>query len=125
MAVRPLLDGRDVLPITRLGTRWYKRRSKNPQRKFTDWWTDLIERVQKNDPDFPYLSFGTLRDLLPDVLRNRFSDDVASLALQHGSLGEDQLLKCYANLPFKRLFEATTELSPDFRPMLDALHSSP
>ena len=70
-------------------------------------------------PNFPYFSFGTLRDLLPDMLRNRFSDDVASLALQHGSLGEDQLLKCYANLPFKRLFEATIKLRPYFRPMLD------
>lgn len=123
-AVKPLLDGRDVLPITVKGTWWYRRHSKNPQTRFAKWWTDLIERVQKNDPNFPYFPFGTLRDLLPDVLRNRFSDDVASLALQHGSLGEDQLLKCYANLPFKRLFEATTKLRSHFRPMLDALKFS-
>ncbi len=81
----------------------------------------MIESIQESDPDFPYFSFGTLRDVLPDILRNRFSDDVASLALQHGSLGEDQLLKCYANLPLKKLFDATTELTDHFRPMLDAL----
>jgi hypothetical protein len=29
--------------------------------------------------------------------------------------------KCYANLPFRKLFEATKELHGHFRPMLDAL----
>jgi len=119
-AVRPFFDGRDVLPVTLKGTWWYRRHSKNPQTKFGRWWTALIRRVQKNDPKFPYFPFGTLRDVLPDVLRNRYSEDVASLALQHGSLGEDQLLKCYANLPFRKLFDATTELKDHFCPMLDA-----
>lgn len=123
-AVRPFLDGRDVLPITRNGTWWYRTHSKNPQTRFARWWTDLIKRVQESDPRFPYFPFGTLRDVLPDVLRSRYSDDVASLALQHGSLGEDQLLKCYANLPFRKLFDATKELMDHFRPMLDALNTT-
>ena len=120
-AVRPLLDGREVLPVTPKGTWWYRRHSKNPQTQFSNWWKELITKVQNGFPEFPFLPFGTLRDVLPDILRNRYSDDVASLALQHGSLGEDQLLKCYANLPFRKLFEATKELQGQFRPMLDAL----
>jgi hypothetical protein len=123
-AVRPFLDGREVLPVTRSGAWWYRRHSKNPQTEFTNWWTDLIARARERNPDLPYFPFGTLRDILPDIIRNRYSDDVASLALQHGSLGEDQLLKCYANLPFRKLFDATRELRTHFRPMLDAMTAS-
>ena len=122
-AIRPFLDGREVLPITRTKKWWYRKNSKNPQSKFTRWWGDLIKRVQKTDPDFPHLPFGSLRDLLPDIIRNRYTGDVASLALQHGSYGEDDLLKCYANSPYRQLFEATRELHSHFKPMLDVLKS--
>ncbi|MEX0597540.1 MAG: hypothetical protein WD512_13695 [Candidatus Paceibacterota bacterium] len=54
-------------------------------------------------------------------MRQKYSDDIASLALQHGYLGEDKLLKCYANLPFNRLFSATRELAHVFEPMLSKL----
>ena len=76
---------------------------------------------RKEHPDLPYLPFGSLRDLLPDVLRARFSDEVASMALQHGETGSDTLLKCYANMPFPRLFSATRELEQFFKPFLEAL----
>ena len=117
----PFLDGRAVLPITAVNTPWYKTYSSNPQTKFTNWWNDLIESVQKSDEEFPHLPFGSLRDALPDVLRLRYSDDVASLALQHGEISDDPLLKHYANKPYKRLFEATRELRSHFQPMLDEL----
>jgi hypothetical protein len=44
-----------------------------------------MDQVLKVYPDLMYLPFGSLRDLLPDLLRTRYSDDVASLALQHGN----------------------------------------
>lgn len=123
-ALKPFVsDGRQVLPITRNNTDWYKTHSKNPQTKFTNWWSDLVERTQKKYKDLPSLPFGSLRDTFPDVLRQNFSDDVASLALQHGSLSEDQLLKCYANMPFGRLFQATRELETFFEPVLKMLGS--
>ena len=43
------------------------------------------------------------------------------MALQHGAVGDDELLKCYANTPFARLFVATRELEEFFRPFLDSL----
>jgi len=119
-AVKPFLDGREVLPITKTGTRWYQTHRSNPQVKFNKWWGDLIKRIQKKH-DIPYLPFGSLRDTFPDVLRQKYSDDVASLALHHGSLGEDKLLRCYANLPFGRLFQATRDLEEFFQPMLSEL----
>jgi hypothetical protein len=119
-AVDPFLKGRPVLPMTDVNTPWYKRHSDNPQTKFGRWWTDLLERVRREQADFPMFPFGALRDLLPNVLRREFSDEVASMCLQHGQIGEDELLKCYANVPFKKLFEATRQLETKFRPFLDA-----
>lgn len=81
----------------------------------------MIEDVQSRFPEVPYLPFGSLRDLLPDLLRNRYSDDVASLALHHGQLSNDELLKHYANHPYRRLFVATRELEEYFKPFLDVL----
>ena len=120
-AIEPFLDERDVLPITSKGTWWYRTHSNNPQSKFAKWWKDLLDKVCKKQASFPRLPFGSLRDTLPNVLRANFSDEVASIALQHGSLGEDELLKCYANVPFKKLFNATREMRKYFKPLLDAL----
>ncbi len=120
-AVAPFLDGREVLPVTSRKTVWYRTHSSNPQSRFAKWWSALLDRVQKHHPDFPRLPFGSLRDLLPNVLRREFSDETASMCLQHGQIGEDDLLKCYANTPFKKLFDATRQLEPEFRPFLDSL----
>ena len=122
-AVAPFLDGRTILPITNRSTPWYRTHCSNPQSKFNRWWSDLLDRVVKatKQSDFPRYPFGSLRDLLPDILRREFSDEVASMCLQHGEIGEDDLLKCYANVPFKKLFEATRQLEQKFRPLLDVL----
>jgi hypothetical protein len=123
-AVKPFLDGRAVLPMTKRGEPWYRTHSKNAQSQFGNWWAGengLLERVREHHADFPKLPFGSLRDLLPNILRREYSDEVASLALQHGKLSGDDLLKCYANLPYRRLFEATRQLRTMFEPFLAAL----
>lgn len=120
--VRPFLGGRAVLPVTGTGVPWYRPHSKNAQSQFGNWWSDTLDRVEKEHAGFPRLAFGTLRDLLPNILRREYSDEVASLALQHGKLSSDDLLDCYANLPFRKLFEATKELRTMFQPFLDAIN---
>ncbi len=107
--------------MTRQNTPWYRSHSDNPQTKFNNWWSDLVARAKKEHPELPSLPFGSLRDLLPDILRREFSGEVASMCLQHGEVGEDDLLKCYANVPFKKLFDATKQLQEKFRPFLDSL----
>jgi hypothetical protein len=124
-AVKPFLDGRRVLPVTSSGKPWYRPHSMNAQTQFANWWTSLLLEVREKHADIPKLPFGSLRDLLPDILRRNYSDEVASLALQHGKLSTDDLLDCYANLPFPRLFEATRELHAKFKPFLDALKTPP
>jgi len=120
-AVAPFLDGREVLPITSRGKPCYRPYSGNAQSSFSKWWSNLLDRVVKKHPDFPRLPFGSLRDLLPDLLRREFSDQIADMCLQHGDPKEHDLLKCYANVPFKKLFEATRQMEEMFRPFLDVL----
>ena len=123
-SIQPFMDGREVLPITNTGQPWYRPHSTNPQSGFTNWWSRLLDKVKEQHSDFPRLPFGSLRDLLPNILRREYSDEVASLALQHGKLSSDDLLDCYANLPFRKLFEATRELRTMFKPFLDVLHAT-
>ena len=116
LAVKPFLDGRPFLPMTRDSTPLYRPHSANPQTGFQNWWARILKRT-----DVPKLPFGSLRDLLPNTLRAEYGDDVASIALQHGTNKCDDLLDCYANTPFGKLFEATRELEERFKPFLDRL----
>ena len=116
-SLKPFL-GRELLWYTSTGKTIYKPYSKKPSSEIDKWWENLIKgRVQKQF-DIGWLPFGSLRDILPDILTRDYAEKVASLALQHKSFPEDKLLKCYANLPFKQLFEATVELRVMFEPML-------
>jgi hypothetical protein len=100
----------------------YDEASANPQASFANVWNRLIKRVQKSQPDFPRLPFGSLRDTLPDVIRHRYSDDLASLCLCHGSPSKaDSLLECYSNKPFGKLHSAIRELENHFKPVFDAV----
>ena len=109
--------------MTRTGKPWYRPHSDNPQTAFQNWWNLALDRIksQKQHKDFPRLPFGSLRDLLPNILRAEYGDEVASIALQHGTNKYDNLLDCYANVPFRKLFQATKELEERFRPFLDKL----
>lgn len=118
--------GSDRLFVSDRGEPWYSDTSKNPQAKFANVWTRLLERVRKSHPDFPALPFGTLRDTLPDILRHHYSDELASLSLAHGNpFKADSLLECYGNKPFGRLHTALRELRSHFAPVFAAAPDDP
>ena len=119
--VRYKEDGRSVLPVWRTRNPWWNDKAQNKQSAFGNWWYNLLDEVQKHDPDFSRLPFGSLRDTLPDVLRNRYDAEIAELVLQHQTLTKDPLLDCYTNRPFRRLFEATRDLETSFKPLLETL----
>ena len=123
--IEPLLDGRPYLPMTKTGKPWYRPHSDNPPTAFQNWWTRVLNRIaaQKTHQDFPRLPFGSLRDLLPNIIRVEYDDETASIALQHGTNKYDNLLDCYANVPFRKLFKATRELETKFKPFLDKLNT--
>ncbi len=112
----------DLLFVWDTGKPMYVEALANPQSGFANVWNRLIKRVHKSDKSFPPLPFGTLRDTLPDVLRHKYSDDLASLGLAHGSPSKaDSLLECYANKPFGRLHNALRQLRNYFAPVFNAV----
>lgn len=118
-----------LLIVSEHGKPWYNEvASKNPQAKFANVWKELIRRVRKEKDleNFRHLPFGTLRDTLPDVIRHRYSDELASLCVAHGSTFKgDKLLDCYTNKPFGRLHQAIRELHAHFAPVFAAAPSDP
>ena len=118
--------GSDLLLVSERGQPWYSEHATNAQYKFANTWTRLLHRVRKSQPEFPILPFGTLRDTLPDLLRHRESDDLASLCLAHGSpFHGDNLLECYGNRPFGRLHKAVRRLHAHFAPVFAAAPDDP
>ena len=115
-----------LLFVSARGQPWYRERTKNPHSKFTNVWNGLVRRVQKSDSDFRHLPVGTLRYTLPDLLRHRYSDEIASLSLAHGSLFHgDSLLDGYGNKPFGRLHTALREVRDHFAPVFAAAPAEP
>ena len=112
----------NVLFVSEDGNPLYVEDSKNAQSGFANQWYDLLKRVRKSEPSFPSLPFGTLRDTLPDLLRQNFQggDELASLCLCHGSPSKtDKLLECYSNKPFGRLHRAIREVFEQFAPIFE------
>ena len=86
----------------------------------------LLGRVQKSHPDFRRLPFGSLRDTLPDLMRHRFDDELASMCLAHGTpFRQDNLLECYGNKPFGRLHKALREMEAVMAPVFQAAPADP
>jgi hypothetical protein len=118
--------GSDLLLVSERGMPWYREHATNAQYHFANAWTRLLRRVWKSEPEFPVLPFGTLRDTLPDVLRHRESDELASICLAHGQpFHGDNLLECYGNRPYGRLHEALRRLHAHFAPVFAAAPDDP
>jgi len=116
----------EILFVSDRGQPWYRERTMNPHSKFSNVWNLLIRRVQKSDSKFRRLPVGTLRDTLPDLLRHRYSDEIASMSLAHGSpFHGDSLLECYGNKPFGRLHSALREVRAHFAPLFAAAPADP
>ncbi|HET6574124.1 MAG TPA: hypothetical protein VFG68_11010 [Fimbriiglobus sp.] len=118
--------GAKVLCVTEEGHPWYNEGSTNSQATFANVWGRLLGRVRKSHPDFRRLPFGSLRDTLPDLMRHRFDDELASLCLAHGSpFRQDNLLECYGNKPFGRLHKALRKMEAVMAPVFEAAPADP
>jgi hypothetical protein len=118
--------GSDLLLVSDRGVPWYRESATNAQYHFANTWNRLLGRVRKSDPEFPILPFGTLRDTLPDLLRHKASDELASICLAHGQpFHGDNLLECYGNRPYGRLHDAVRKLHAHFAPVFAAAPDDP
>jgi integrase len=106
--------------VTSKGNSLYRDESKNAQSGFQARWTDLLNRARAKDTSLPKFPFGTLRDQFSDWLVYKHKSETASIALAHGTPFKDDLMLCYANLPFPTLFEEQKEYRKFLRPVFDA-----
>lgn len=112
--------------VTEKGTSLYREESRNGQSGFNNLWTRLRDRIRReegkkgNAIDLPDLPFGTLRDQFADWAVHQGEDEASSIGLAHGKPFKDDLLVCYANLPFPRLFKVQRRYREYLKPMLDA-----
>ena len=119
LSEQPKTDSPRIVTSNR-GHALYRDNSKNGQSGFQNLWTKLLERVLEQQPDFPKLPFGTLRDQFSDWAVYQGESETGSIALAHGKPFKDDLLTCYANLPFPRLFALQKRYREELKKMLDA-----
>ena len=118
--------GSEIVVCRSSGAMLYKEENQNASAAFAKRWRSLLKRVRKKHPELPFYSFGKLRKILPDILRHKYSDALASIALSHKTAYKpDSLLEAYGNKPFGRLHTAIRELRDHFQPMLDVASSAP
>jgi integrase len=111
--------GSDIIFCRETGTPLYDESTPNPQQGFANLWNRVKAQADfKADQSLP---FGSLRDTLPDYLRQKYSSEIASLCLTHGAPGADQLIDCYANKPWAQLHKAIQEARGFYKPVFDAL----
>lgn len=116
--VRPASDT-DRIIVTERGAALYRDQSRNAQSGYRSLWTRLLDRVRANHAEVPQLPFGSLRDHFSDWCVQMGDSEVASLGIAHGTPFKDDLLVCYANLPFPRLFESLKKYREWLAPMFD------
>ncbi len=110
----------DRIIVSQIGNSLYREESKNAQAGFANLWTELLKRVRRTH-EVPNLPFGTLRDQFSDWAVSEGESESSSIALAHGKPFKDDLLTCYANLPFPRLFEVQKRYREFLKPVFDAV----
>lgn len=126
LKVRPKTDVQRIV-VSEVGTSLYRDKSKNAQSGFGNQWRAFLKRVIKKHPalsdgkSIRLLPFGTLRDQLPDWAVGNGESESGSIALAHGCPFKDDLLTCYSNRPFPRMFDVQRRYREFLEPVFDAV----
>ncbi len=70
-------------------------------------WSRLTERIHKDHPSFPVLSFNKLRKTASNYIRRKFGGETADLFLCHG---KEEMVDAYTDAPFCRVHQAVRRL---------------
>lgn len=119
--MRPKSDSQRLV-VTETGMPLYREKSKNAQSGFAKIFNELNKSAIKKSKEssFQKLPFGTLRDQFPDWAVAKGESESGSIALAHGTPFKDDLLLCYANRPFPRLFDVQRRYHEYLKPVFDA-----
>ena len=113
-------EHRDVVFLTERGRpMWHSTAKGNTSDSFANTWNNLIERVQKDNPEFLKYSFNKLRKTSATRILKISSAEIASMILAHKTISDDELLHHYALLPWDKLFEAQLQFEREIAAMLE------
>jgi len=103
-------DGVSAL-IVNLGGHAYDTPTKGNDRnsQIPNLWKSLTTLIRKDDEhkEFRLLSFGKLRKTGGNLIRTQADGEISGVFLCHGTpVKSDDLLDCYTNRPFAKVFEA-------------------
>ena len=79
----------------------------NNNQKTRNSWNRLMKRIrqEKENADFPRLSFGKLRKTAASWMRRVGGGEMSSIFIAHGKATDDGLLDLYADRQFRKLFK--------------------
>ena len=114
--------GSELVFCRKSGKPLYDDDSAKPDAGFANMWSGCQKRSKIDN----LLPFGSLRDTLPNYLRQVYDggSELASLCLTHGTPGIDRLIDCYANKPWGRVHTAVWDSHEYYTPMWKE-HKSP
>ena len=97
----------------------------NTNQKIRNTWRRLVNRVLKDHPDFPDLSFGKLRKTAASWMRRKGGGEIASIFIAHGKATGDDLLDLYADRQFRKLFECQQRIWKKLKGVLTGAFPEP
>ena len=80
----------------------------------------VITRVQRIDPNFPKHPLKNLRKVLPNLLRQKYGDEIADLSNAR-KVTRTSITNRYSDPRYAALKAAILELRPQLQPLLDEL----
>lgn len=89
---------------------WRLTAAGNRSQQIPNLWNRLLDRVQKDHPDFRRLAFNSLRDTSANFIRRLGGEETASLHLAHKHQSKDENLNRYTNPVRGKHFKSTLRL---------------
>ena len=84
-------------------------------------WNRLLDRIQKDHPQFRRLSFNSLRDTSADFVRRLAGEEIASLHLAHKHQSPDENLGRYTNPVRRKHVKALLRLEQKLASVFEAI----
>lgn len=104
---------------------WRKTKGGNRAKDIPKLFEDLVERIQKDYPEFPWLGFNALRDTSIDIVRRLAGEEMASTHAAHAHQSPDRNLRRYSNPRIKKLFTIHQKLEVVLADVLAAAPDEP
>lgn len=83
---------------------WRKTTGGHRSQLIPNLWSRLLDRIQKDHPQFPRYPFNSLRDTSANMVRQRGGEEIALLHLSHKHQSRDSNLRRYTHPTRKRHF---------------------